>query len=331
MKNLFTYATKELSQDAFLCWLFDNYDCEQEEVSLFSRYMLSWLISDSLSLENSNLITSVDVVKQFKNIDVLIKCVFQGGSYIIIIEDKINSTEHNKQLNRYKNTINNHYNTSYQKRYVFFKTDLIGKEEDTNLNKYKEWKIKQAKDIYEVFQTFLKSNNKKDFNNEVLHYYYENLSNIFSAISNRPQKVSEWQLHSWHSFFEDYTPICGLLLNTEIRAYQKQYYYYKFIIDGHEKDLPSIEVRSRDYDKEKNTLKFRFVVYNVEQNNITAETMTGWKNILTANSIRVCNRKDITKNKQIGIFEWHIKDDSEKALKDVFNAVGHLLKILFMA
>lgn len=75
MKNLFIYATKELSQDAFLCWLFANYDCEQKEVSLFSRYMLSWLISDSLSLENSNLITSVNVKKQFKNIDILIECV----------------------------------------------------------------------------------------------------------------------------------------------------------------------------------------------------------------------------------------------------------------
>ena len=27
-KNLFTYATKELSQDAFLLWLFNNYDDE---------------------------------------------------------------------------------------------------------------------------------------------------------------------------------------------------------------------------------------------------------------------------------------------------------------
>ena len=26
MKNLFNYATKELSQDAFLMWLFENYD-----------------------------------------------------------------------------------------------------------------------------------------------------------------------------------------------------------------------------------------------------------------------------------------------------------------
>lgn len=327
MKNLFKYATRELSQDAFLCWLFDNYDCEQKEVRLFSCYMLSWLISDSLSLENSNFITSVDVKKQFKNIDILIECVYRGVPYLLIIEDKISSAEHNEQLNRYKDTINNYYDTSCQKRFLFFKTDIIGREELSNLSAYKEWKIKQAKDIFEAFQNFLHSNNKKDFNNEILHYYYENLSNIFNAIINRPQRVSEWQLYSWHSFFEDYAPICGLLRNTEIRAYQKQYYYYKFIIDGHEKDFPCIEVRSRDYDKEKHTLKFRVVVYNVD--NITAENMTKWKNILTTKAIKVCNRKDIVKNKQIGIFERHIKNDDEQALKNVFDEVGHLLKALF--
>ena len=32
MKNLFDYATKELSQDAFLRWLFENYNCENESV-----------------------------------------------------------------------------------------------------------------------------------------------------------------------------------------------------------------------------------------------------------------------------------------------------------
>ena len=29
MKNLFDYATKELSQDAFLRWLFENYNCKK--------------------------------------------------------------------------------------------------------------------------------------------------------------------------------------------------------------------------------------------------------------------------------------------------------------
>ena len=34
MKNLFDYATKELSQDAFLCWLFESWeDADLKEVA----------------------------------------------------------------------------------------------------------------------------------------------------------------------------------------------------------------------------------------------------------------------------------------------------------
>ena len=31
MENLFNYATKELSQDAFLMWLMANYNCEEDK------------------------------------------------------------------------------------------------------------------------------------------------------------------------------------------------------------------------------------------------------------------------------------------------------------
>lgn len=329
MKNLFEYATKELSQDAFLCWLFANFDCEQEEVKDFSCYVLSWLISDKLSLENIRQIKNVKILKQYKKIDILVECTFLDIPYIIVIEDKTCSTAHNRQLDRYRETVNSLYNSTYQKRFIFFKTDIIGKEEDSDLKTYNGWKIKQTKEIHEAFTYFLKGKNLCEFNNEILHYYYDNLTNIYNAIINRPQKVSDWKLYSWHSFFEDYIPIDGLVRNTEIRAYQKQYYYYKFTIAGHAEDLPSIEVRSRDYNKDNGKLKFRVVIYNVTPSNITEKNITEWKNELCANAIKVCNRKDISKNKQIGIFERTINGDNEFMLIQVFNDVGNLLLRLY--
>lgn len=41
MKNLFDFATKELSQDAFLRWLFENYNCENEDVKKVCEKILS--------------------------------------------------------------------------------------------------------------------------------------------------------------------------------------------------------------------------------------------------------------------------------------------------
>lgn len=124
MKNLFDYATKELSQDAFLCWLFDNYSCEQQEVRDFSRYILCWFITDNLSQKSIKQITNAHIKKQFKKIDVIVECEFNGAQYVIVIEDKTYSAEHNEQLVRYRDAINNYYKDIYQKIFVYYKTDI---------------------------------------------------------------------------------------------------------------------------------------------------------------------------------------------------------------
>lgn len=36
MRYLFEFATKELSQDAFLRWLFENYNCENSEIKKYA-------------------------------------------------------------------------------------------------------------------------------------------------------------------------------------------------------------------------------------------------------------------------------------------------------
>lgn len=325
MKNLFDYATKELSQDAFLCWLFDNYSCEQQEVRDFSRYILCWFITDNLSQKSIKQITNAHIKKQFKKIDVIVECEFNGAQYVIVIEDKTYSAEHNEQLVRYRDAINNYYKDIYQKIFVYYKTDIIGKEEISHLTQYNVWKIKNIKEIYKAFKTFLEHHQLQDFHNEILHYYYESLSSVYNAITRRPPKVSEWKLRSWHSFFQNYIPPRGIEQSAEIRSYQNQYYYYKFNIDGHKNDLPSIEVRSRDY--KDGLLKFRVVVYNV--NHISEINLAKWKKVLIDNNITVCNRKDFTKNKQIGKLELPIKDDNESSLIQVFDLVGNLLIKLY--
>lgn len=40
LTNIFTYATKELSQDAFICWLLANYDTK--EIAQGENYKQIW-------------------------------------------------------------------------------------------------------------------------------------------------------------------------------------------------------------------------------------------------------------------------------------------------
>lgn len=95
--NIFTYATSELSQDAFILWLLDwanpkNANTDKslcETAQAFVRLLLG-----KKELE----ITSVKCKKQEHHIDVFATI---NEKYAIIIEDKTNTSEHSNQIQRY--------------------------------------------------------------------------------------------------------------------------------------------------------------------------------------------------------------------------------------
>ena len=103
--NLFSYATSELSQDAFICWLLswaspkykgsdvDLHECALELIRLFF---------EKHKLIAPPTIEQVEIRKQDKNIDVL--CII-NSKYPIIIEDKTGTKHHSNQLARYLKVI----------------------------------------------------------------------------------------------------------------------------------------------------------------------------------------------------------------------------------
>ena len=105
--NLFDYATKELSQDAMICWLIDwagretNGDPEGEELrqcglafvkALFSKWR-DW--GYSVDLGDS---VRTEVRRQDRSIDVLARV---NGLQVLLIEDKTETGAHDNQLERY--------------------------------------------------------------------------------------------------------------------------------------------------------------------------------------------------------------------------------------
>lgn len=97
--NLFDYATSELSQDAFLAWFFkwaekDNevedkalHDCALESLQMFVK---------ASKIQEVN---KIKIIRQRKNIDLWIVI---NDEYHLIIEDKTATSEHDNQLQRYK-------------------------------------------------------------------------------------------------------------------------------------------------------------------------------------------------------------------------------------
>ncbi len=101
--NLFSFATKELSQDAFLCWLISWGDVRRADLdphlheagkafldAIFTRAGLDPLAVYELAPGSPE--------QQWQKTDVLVK--FQNGP-VLLIEDKAGSREHSGQLQRY--------------------------------------------------------------------------------------------------------------------------------------------------------------------------------------------------------------------------------------
>ena len=106
--NLFDYATKELSQDAMICWLIDWVGAdttgaseEEKELRRCGRAFVDALFSKwrgwdySIDLGDS---VRTEVRRQDQSIDVLARL---NGLHVLLIEDKTETGAHDNQLERY--------------------------------------------------------------------------------------------------------------------------------------------------------------------------------------------------------------------------------------
>lgn len=166
--NLFSIATKELSQDAFVTWLLqgadDSYLLENKELCNAEKEFIKKLISLKFNSENIA-IKKVKAERQWANIDIWAEI---NGEYILIIEDKVNTTEHDNQLERYKTTVEEYYGKYIKTVFIYLKTGL---ECFDNIQKIKDkgWSYFTRKD----FIDFLKNHNS---NSEIYSEFLLNLS-----------------------------------------------------------------------------------------------------------------------------------------------------------
>ena len=161
MKNLFEYATKELSQDAFLRWLFENYEDFKEDQIVIKRLLGLFSNEDYSDKE----LTIIDTYAQYKSvIDVAIRYRVAGKEHLLVMENKTQSYIHSDQLDRYYKLIESE-DKSCKKHYCYFKANRLDynlskkDHEDLDyLNKHKEWNKVTLKDIYEVVKEHKSSN-----------------------------------------------------------------------------------------------------------------------------------------------------------------------------
>ena len=99
--NLFDYATKELSQDAMICWLLKWAAKEHQELDRDLSNVGRALVNALLEKHETSPLTEindVEVCQQHHRIDVLAKI---NDTHVLLIEDKTDSADHSGQLERY--------------------------------------------------------------------------------------------------------------------------------------------------------------------------------------------------------------------------------------
>ena len=111
--NLFSYATKELSQDAMICWLIawaltepeDENECGRELRELGRAFVHALLAKHDVSLEGDiqcpKCPEAREVHQQDRGIDVLARIIDEDAEHVLVIEDKVHGHADASTLKRY--------------------------------------------------------------------------------------------------------------------------------------------------------------------------------------------------------------------------------------
>lgn len=257
MRNLFDFATKELSQDAFIRWLFENY--EDNTIKIVLNDFIEFLLGKRVEIK------SVYTESQHKSIDIYIEITLVNGQKeYIYIEDKTFSNEHS-QLIAYNNVINEDLKknqmTKDKAHKIFYKTSDV-----------KEWESQRVVDAgWEQFDIFKICKFWKKYEScsvLLIQWYALHVIDLNYKFSNREIKNQMDEL-LWYGYYNNELVKCvnkKYICWTNIARYGYSYFGSKpnDPIIG-EDGMPYLEIRNRDIDLKNKTFIVRILTYDMEK------------------------------------------------------------------
>lgn len=313
MENLFEFATKELSQDAFLRWLFESYKDEK------LRPCVNALLKEFCGIK----VDSSDTVKtyaQWQKIDIIVDIQKSSGEKAaLFIEDKVFSGEHN-QLKRYNEKFGYYENKGYKIKRVFYKTSLLS-EKDISAAKEAEWAAYDINAICKIFKPF------ENTENIILKQYIEYLFELHTAVNSqiKPKTNNGWiDWLSWISYFEK--KIIPEFKDMYIVGCEKlaQYPYVCFSLQT-EKEIPYLEIRSRDCCD--NNFSAYILCYGIKDFTPQDKAIDRIKKDGFFKCERLVHRKG-GKPKQIGKYKSVGIDTDEKFLQEVKKCAEYYFELM---
>lgn len=337
MKNLFDFATRELSQDAFLRWMFENYD-EPELMDAAGNLLKEFCGIGADEIEK------LATTAQWCNIDISVWITLKNGKKAaLFIEDKTCSEEH-YQLGRYDAHIRlceNEYDRIYK---IFYKTDVVGKEERERIAKTEDenkWRIYSIKEILPLFEKYTAAGNL------ILRQYAEHVVGVYRATENTamPDKNNTGiDYLKWISFFEKavvprLSEDQGQCEYKVTKAGQYPYVYISIWKSGYNKVVPTLELRSRDClpvidNCSKRYFNVRFLCYgippeDVVQQQTLIEKIESSGHFETKGMVRHRNGKERYYPKQIGYLpKTTTVENEEEFFQKLKEYIGYYLELM---
>ena len=202
--NLFNFATKELSQDAFLRWFIESWvDEEDKMLQKYSLEFLDFLTGKDLQLDPAK--AKIVTHSQVSHMDITVDIYPDKNSNVhdvIIIEDKVYSSEH-KQLTEYNKTIAKW--TDVRNVYkVFYKTSMLSEDDEEGIKKANEDQKDQwvPFNIEKIWEGFFEKYNGS--NSQILNSYVEYVGQIYKDFKNISKKTAgEWNTNNWETFLKE--------------------------------------------------------------------------------------------------------------------------------
>ena len=212
--NIFDFATSELSQDAFICWLcnwvnFDDNSLSEDEkkLKLLATEFIEKMLGEKLEDRK------VNIKRQYQKIDVLLEIqnktefITKGNKtnpvvdMYVIIEDKVGTGLHGNQQKTYRDLMsekNEKDNGSRAKiKVVYYKI-----YDEDNMERLKENGIDiifGRKDILELSKKY-----ENSIDNVIFKNYYDYLSNIEEDINSyEKKKLEDWNSNCYIGFFKE--------------------------------------------------------------------------------------------------------------------------------
>ena len=186
--NIFDYSTKELTQDAMICWFLECLSSADNRIKEIGKeFLRTFVFNNTISIEEAELI---ECSKQYHKMDVYARVLINKREiYPIIFENKTNTFLHNDQLERYCGMVYKWFWDKPEKALEDQKKDICNHQiiVDSTIN-FSEMKICNTQ--YVLFKSsYIFKWEKEEFENQKMDYYKKNGKTDFHLCKLEDMKI----------------------------------------------------------------------------------------------------------------------------------------------